>query len=364
MRNSNNATSGVFFNSKADRLITKRIPQINKEVKTNAIDLANKGLPRIGDSLAIYLPVILSLFQSLLENVHKLIGAEAIASQIKSTKENYQKEENSLRSIIEKLGEEIRLLKKRAKELRENLSHIIRKWRLALFFLVLLSFAETLINYKIFLPISSNNAMALVGASGIALAFFIISHVFKDILNFFTTQTIKILVGLGIVSLITALLYSFARMRLAFISEIDSSVSSNVSEWNFVILNLTLFLAGLALTLIYKPSKGVFDDYHAHKKVVKKIKAKQKELKISQARLGVLAKERNKHLDRLEAIELMARNYERILEAEYRQAFALWCKENLIARKQSDGIPKCFSETPTPLTTYFQNQQFKPINLN
>ncbi|QMU66228.1 MAG: hypothetical protein GKR88_19390 [Flavobacteriaceae bacterium] len=355
MKNPNHATTVVYTNKEADRLIVKTIPQITHQVRTNAIDLAAKGLPKIGDPLSIYLPLILTLFQSLLEKVHKLIGAEAIASQIKTTKENYKKEEEHLISFLKELGEELRLLRKRAKELSENLGHIIGKWRVALLFLVILSFAETLLNYKIFLPISSNNAMALVGASGIALAFFIISHVFKDILNFFPARRTKILVGLGIVSLITALLYSFAMMRLAFISEIDASASQHVSEWNFVILNLVLFLAGVALTLIYKPSKKVFNDYHTHLKVAKKLKAKKREYKTAESRLAILSKEKNDHLDRLEGIQLMAKNYERTLEAEYGQSFALWCKENLIARKQSDGIPKCFSEKPSSLTTYFQN---------
>ncbi|WP_452597570.1 hypothetical protein [Pontimicrobium sp. MEBiC01747] len=356
-----NKSNIVYTNSDADNYITKQLPIITQKVTTNAVDLAVKGLPNKEDSLKVYILMIHALFQSLLEDVHKLLGAKRIIAEKEIIEENYAKEEAMLSEKSEALEEDLRVLKKQEKDYNNNLKHIIRNWRIALFFLVLLSFSETMLNFKIFLPISSNNLTALLGALGIAMSFFIITHVFKDILNFFETRLMKWLIGLGIVSLITSLLYSFAKLRLAYNASSGATGGTAVSEWNFVILNLTLFLAGLALTLIYKPSKKLVADYNKHKIIANQIKAKSKEYNQATARLAVMLEEKNEKLTELDGILLMAHHYETSISAEYIKAFALWCNHNLISRKDKVN-PDCFSETPTPLTTYFDTVEFQTTN--
>ena len=357
MKTKLNRHSIVYTNSEADQLLAKQIPLITERIKTYATDLAVKELPSANDLLALYILAIHSAFQSLLEDMHKLLGAKRTQSDSQTIAENYDKEEALLTSKCNALKEDRRVLLKQAKELLNNLAHIIRNWRIALLFLILLSFSETLINYKIFLPISSNNLTALIGATGIAISFFIISHVFKDILSFFETKFFKWTVGLGIVSLVTGLLFSFAKMRLSYASDIETISAEHISEWNFVIINLTLFLSGIALTLIYKPSKQIFADYHKHKIINDQIKTKQKEFAIAEKRLTVLLREKNTRLGELDGILLMAHHYEKCLSADYLKCFALWKDENLIARK--DNVqPKAFLEIPKPLITYFDDIEF------
>lgn len=343
-----------FTDKFADALIEKEVPVIRQQVQSYAVDLANKKLPSIQDSLEVYLPKIKQPFQVLLEKVHKLIGARRAKADSISLKENYQKEEKILSTRKLELEQDLRLLRKDEKNLNNNLKHIMRNWHISLFFLVLLSFAEAILNYKIFLLISTNNATALISAIGVAIALFILSHVFKDILNHFPNKKMKWIVGFVVVGLVTGLLYGFATLRLSFLSEVDESANA-ISEWVFVILNLTLFLAGAILVLIYKPDKQTASDFRAHKIVGDEIRIKSKEVVSIDKRLSILTEERNDKLGDLYGILLMAKHYEKIISSEYLSACALFTSENIIARKDSVSNPKAFLEKPTPLITYFDD---------
>ncbi|QTE21079.1 hypothetical protein [Polaribacter cellanae] len=343
-----------FTDKFADELIGKEVPAIRQEVQSYAINLANRKLPNVNDTLEVYLPKIKQPFQVLLEKVHKLIGARRAKSDSISLNENYQKEEKTLITRKLELEQDLRLLRKDEKTLNNNLKHIMRNWHISLFFLVLLSFAEAILNYKIFLLISTNNATALISAIGVAIALFILSHVFKDTLNHFPNKKMKWVVGFVVIGLVTGLLYGFATLRLSFLSEVDESANS-ISEWVFVILNLTLFLAGAILVLIYKPNKQTVSDYKAHKMVGDEIKVKSKEVISIDRRLAILTEERNDKLGDLYGILLMAKHYEKIISSEYLSACALFTSENIIARKDSVSNPKAFTETPTPLITYFDD---------
>lgn len=350
-----------FTDPKADALIESQVPVIRQQVKSYSIDLANKKLPSVNDTLEVYLPKLKEPFQVLLEKVHKIIGARRAQSDGIALKENYEKEEKLLTERKEELDQDLRLLKKEEKGLNNNLKHIMRNWHISLFFLVLLSFAEAILNYKIFLIISTNNATALVSAIGVAIALFILSHVFKDILNYFPNKKIKWFVGIGMIGLVTGLLYGFATLRLSFLEGVDES-AGNISEWVFVILNLTLFLAGAILVLIYKPEKKTVSDYKAHKLVGDEIKQKTKEVTTANNRLAVLTEERNQKLGDLYGILLMAKHYEKIIASEYQSAFGVFTSENIIARKDNVSTPKVFLEKPTPLTTYFDDIDALQVN--
>ncbi|QMU63092.1 MAG: hypothetical protein GKR88_01580 [Flavobacteriaceae bacterium] len=262
-----------------------------------------------------------------------------------------------LTSKHEDLQEDLRVLKKKERDFDSNLGHLIRNWRIALFFLVLLSFSEVMINYKIFLLISSNSFGALVSSAGLAICFFIIAHIFPDVLRLFDTKLKKWLVGLGIITFVSGLLYSFSALRLSYNANLGQG-TEHTSEFNFLIINLTLFLCGVLLTLMTKPTKQTFSDYYNHKKIGDQIKTLTKEFKDTETRLTLLLKEKNDKLSQLDGILLMAHSYEKVISAEYLKAFAMWCNENLITRKDKVQ-PNAFSETPTPLTTYFDNVEFQ-----
>ena len=345
--------SAVYSNRDVEQLLSKEVKTIEQQIKTYAIDLSAKNLPCKDDKLSLYISKIRAPFQNLLEKVHKKISAIGIASEIESITENYEQEEQTLKDDLEKTTQELRLRKKEVKELKGNLGHEIKHWNIALWCLFALTFSEILINFKIFLPISSNNLTAFIGALGIGISLFIICHVYKDILALFSTRSTKIIAGISIVALVTALLYSFARMRLSMIADVGETSTEHISEWNFVLLNLVLFLSGIALTVIYKPSKQVISDHQKHKKIADQIKKLQQEYTAADTRLASLTKEKNAKLDELKGIVLMSHHYERIVISEYLRVFALWCSEAIIARKD-DETPKCFSETPEPLTTYFE----------
>jgi len=353
----------VYINTEVESTIKREVPIIIQQIKTNAVDLARKQLPKQNDPLRLYIPIVWSLFQSLLENVHSYIGAKRTFADKQSIEENYTKEEALLTSKVELRDEDLRVLKKQEQSLDNNLGHVIRNWYMALLGLGALSFSETLLNYKIFLPISSNRATALVGATGISIAFFIICHVFPDVIKYFKKRITKILSGFIIISLVTALLWSFAKLRLSFATRAETISAEHISEWNFVILNLTLFFAGLALTLRYKPNKDQFTDYNKHKGIGDQIKALTKESKSAEQRLEVLHREKNEELGKLDGIQLMAYHYEKIISAEYHKGYAIWCDENRISRKDKVH-PEAFLEDPKPLKTYFDNVEFQTHSVN
>ncbi len=348
----------VIFNKEADKLLGKQLPIIKEEVKTYAIDLSNRSLPKEFDSLQIYLPRIKSLYQSLIEEVHKTISAKRTLNDINNLDAHYEKEEKALSESKENLQEDLRVLKKQEQGYNNILGHVVRNWRIALLFLLLLSGAESIINYKALLSISSNNLTALIGAIGISIALFIICHIFKDVLNFFESRAVKWAVGIGIVSLVTALLYSFAQLRLSFNAQLEGTTTEHISEFNFVILNLSMVLSGIALVLIYKPSKKQMDDYHQHQIIAKQLRAKEKEHKKVEIDLLSLEKKKSDQLEKIEGVLLMAHHYEQSISAEYEKGFSIFCSENIIHRKDK-VTPACFVEKPEALSLYFNHIEFQ-----
>lgn len=346
----------VYTNTEAETLITTELPIINEAIKTNAIDLSEQEIPKQHDSLKGYGLFVQSKFQSLLEKVHKQLGAKRSLLKIQTATTNYEKEVKQIQDRNDAIEEDLRLLNKQQKNQNPNALSDIRNYHVALCLLVLLSMSEVVINYKIFLPISSNSLTALIGATGIAISLFIVCHVFKDILIVCSSKTTKWFVGSSIIVFIIVLLFSFAELRLSYHAELDSVVTQHVSSWNLIAINLTLFLSGIALTMIYKPSKKVIAQYKDYKKVKKEMHLKEKQYQIHEKTLAVLTNKHNEFLDQQEGIFYMAHHYEQVICGEYLQAFSVWSNENLIARK--DKIrPKAFSETPPPLTTYFDNIQ-------
>jgi predicted nucleic acid-binding Zn-ribbon protein len=352
MKTKDHTPSVVYQNSEVEQLLPRDVAVIEKEVQTFANDLAQKNLPGISDKLKTYIAKIRSPFQNLLEKIHKKIGAIGINSEIESLRENYEKEEENLENELQKIEQELRLTKKQEKEFKTNVTgNESKNWRYAFIGIGILTLTEVIINFKIFLPLSSNTGTALALAGGIGLSFAVICHVFKDVLDLFTTRTAKIITAVSIIGFVVALLYSFARLRLSMIDEMGEVSTQHLSETNFVLINLVLLLSGMALTL-YKPSKKVIADNRKKKKLTQAIGALQDAYDATEKRLAVLTEEKNTKLDQLRGIVLMAHHYERIVVSEYERVFALWCSEGMIARR-NDEMPACYSEDPEPLKTYF-----------
>ena len=108
MKTKVNKQNVVYINSEADTLLSKQIPVITERIKTYSIDLAIKQLPRLDDPLDMFLPMISSLFQSLIEDVHKLIGAKRTATDKQTIEQNYTKEESLLTTKNDELQEDLR----------------------------------------------------------------------------------------------------------------------------------------------------------------------------------------------------------------------------------------------------------------
>jgi hypothetical protein len=119
----------------------------------------------------------------------------------------------------------------------------------------------------------------------------------------------------------------------------------------------------LALTIIYKPSKQIFANYHKHKIIGDQIKTLSKEYKEAEKRLTVLLREKNDELGKLDGVILMAHHYEKTISAEYMKGFAIWSNLNIVSRKDK-VLPNAFLEDPKPLTTYFDTIEFQTYNIN
>lgn len=344
----------VYTNTEAETLITTELEVIGKSILINAIDLAEKELPKQNDSLKGYGLFVQSIFQCLLEKVHKHLGAKRSLLAIETATVQYEKESQEIQDHNHAIKEDLRLLNKQEKQQNPTAPNSIRNYHVSLCLLALLCMSEVVINYKIFLPISTNSLTALIGAIGIGISLAVICHVYKDILALVSYTISKWLLGGGIITFIILLLFSFAELRLSYYSQLDTVGTQHLSSWNFVMINLTLLLSGIALTFRYKPSLKVVAESKAYKKLSREIQHKKKQHQANTEALTALTKKHHEFLDKHERICYMAHYYEKVICGEYKKAFAMWHNENLIIRK--DNIrPKAFGDIPPPLNTYFEN---------
>ncbi|MFD2565905.1 hypothetical protein [Pseudotenacibaculum haliotis] len=343
-----------FYHPKADQLITKRIPLIQKEVVTYAIDMARQGRPQLNDPQILFLPKIKSLFEVLLETVLKIIGAFAVLSRTDDDLvRSYEKEQKALKEKQAKLSEDIRVLQKELSEL-SDISHLIRrwkyKWRLVL---LTLSIGEVAVNYKILLIVTPNQATALVASVGLCTVLFVIAHSFKDVLNYFSPKSIKLLVGMGIVIGVLLLLYNLNTIRISYMQN-EGQLTSGVSQWSFVIINFAMWIAGVIIALIYKPLKTDIAKNIEYSKIKDQLKEIQNNIREIDDRLLEIPQELEKRLSQMKNLRFMAKHYENAIASEYKSAVSLFISKNLFQRK--DGVsPKAFLEEPTKLKTYFDH---------
>ena len=345
--------STTYYHPEADSIISVELPVIKQRINSFAIELAEQERPKESESSMLYQPKIQGLFQSLLETVFKMIGAFAVLTNTGvEILEAFKQEVKQLKDRQKELLEDLRLLKSEVKN-KENLTHIFKKWNLWKWVLVGLCGAETMANFKIFLLLTPNMISALVASVGVALSLFIISHTFKDVINYFSSNLLKWISGIGITAFVVILLYGFASLRVLFMNG-EESFSEPPSVWNFVVLNILLWGAGTIVCMIYKPLKSTVDKYEKFQQTNKKIVEIKKELDTIRLRLEAIPNEQSQALLDIDNLKSMAKHYEQIISVEYTTTVADFKSENLFRRK--DNVqPKAFLETPSPLTTYFDH---------
>ncbi len=348
--NINNPTN--FYHKSADALIAKRVPEIEVDIETFASDLAHQARPSETDTAVLFMPKIKSFYEVLLESVFKLIGAFALLNQSgTSISDAFEREKKALKKKQAKLNEKARILKKDIKGLTD-ISHIINKWRYKWrLVLIALSVAEVAVNYKILLIVTPNQITALVASLGLCTVLFITAHSFKDILAHFKTRAQKWGVGIGITLFVLALLYNLNRIRLSYMQN-EGQVTSDISEWSFVIINMAMFLAGTIIAVLYKPLKSDIAKNVQYNKVKNELKGIELESKKITDRLTEIPKEQDEQMRDSENLKYMALHYQNMIISHYHSGVALFKSENLFRRV--DGVnPKCFEQQPPKLKTYF-----------
>lgn len=350
-RSKTNQTTN-FYHKSADALIAKRVLEIEEDIEIFASDLAHQCRPTDTDTAVLFMPKIKSFYQVLLESVFKLIGAFALLNRSgTSISDAFEREKKALKKKQAKLSEKARVLRKDIKGLTD-ISHLIKrwayKWRPVL---IALSVAEVAVNFKILLIVTPNQITALVASLGLCTVLFITAHSFKDILAYFKTRAQKWAVGIGIALFVLALLYNLNRIRLSYMHN-EGQVTSDISEWSFVIINMAMFLAGTIIAVLYKPLKSDIAKHVQYNKVKNELKGIESESKKITDRLTEIPKEQTQQIRDSENLKYMALHYQNMIVSHYNSGVALFKSENLFRRV--DGVnPKCFNEQPPKLKTYF-----------
>ena len=352
-----------FYHPKADTLLNKRIPQIQKEVKQYAIDLARQGRPKQDDPSMLFVPKITGLFEALLETLLRLIGAFTVLNEDGTyLQQAYENEELQLEKRKSELLQDQRLHQKETEGLKD-VSALINRWRYKWRpVLIALSIGETAINYKILLLMTPNQITAIIASVGLCISLFIIAHSFKDILAYFQSKQMKWFIGVGIVLGVLLLLLSFNQLRISFM-EMESGSFSTISKYDFVGINFVIWFSGALIALLYKVPKSIIVKHNEFQEVKGKLTDVNKELKSISERLEVMPSELNQKLIDIQNLRFMAKHYENSIVSEYHSCVALFTSENLFRRKDGVSSPKAFLETPPKLKTYFDNLNDKSNEL-
>jgi len=350
MKKSKKLENSNFYHKDADLLLSQKIPAIEEDIKTFAQDLADQGRPTTTDLTALFLPKIQGYYQVLLEMAFKLIGGLSVLSQTPNQIiAIYEREKKALLKKLNGFSEKARILRKDINKLTD-ISHIIQKWKKWRMVLIALSIGEVAVNFKILLIVTPNQLTALVASLGLCTVLFVIAHSFKDVVNYVHTKPQKWAAGIGIILGVLALLYNLNLIRVNYI-ENSEEVSSNVSEWSFVIINYAMWLAGAVIALLYKPLKTDVAKNEQFKKVKKELKGIEAEMLEIQNRLTEIPKELDQKILDMENLKYMAHHYENTIVSHYHSGVALFKSENLF-RRMDKVHPKSFSEKVPPLKTY------------
>ena len=354
MKKSNTIPSIGFYNQKADKLFEKRIPQLNKENKVFAQDLANQSRPNQNDPQILFMPKIKGLFDALLQEVLRIIGAFSVLHQTGAHLiEIYKREVTALKQKKAELLEDIRLIRKDILGLTD-ISHIIRKWVYKWRpVLIALSVGEVAVNYKILLIITPNQATSLVASLGLCTVLFVIAHSFKDLLAYANSKLLKWVVGTSIVLGVLSLLWNLNTIRVSYMRNQDGELTS-ISEFSFVIINFSMWCAGAIIAYLYKPLKSEISSNAKYKKVKQELKTVEAELKTVNNRLAEIPSELDEKIENIKHMNNMAKHYESSLTHEYRSSVAMFVSENLFRRKDKVS-PKAFLLEPPKLETYFDH---------
>tara|TARA_R110002051_G_scaffold181774_1_gene251332 strand:+ start:101267 stop:102382 length:1116 start_codon:yes stop_codon:yes gene_type:complete len=357
MKKNKTLKNSNFFQKDADQLLAEKIPEIQEDIKTFAQDLAIQSRPTANDLSDLYLPKIIGFYQVLLELVFKCIGALSVLNQTpKQISAVFEREKKALQKNLNGYNEKARILRKDLKELTD-ISHIIGKWKKWRMVLIALSIGEVAVNFKILLIVTPNQLTALVASLGLCTVLFVIAHSYKDVINYAKTKPQKWAVGIGIILGVLALLYNLNVIRVSYIQN-SEEVSSEVSEWSFVIINFAMFVAGAIIALLYKPLKSDVAKNVQFKKVKNELKGIEEEMQEIQNRLTEIPKELDQKLLDMENLKYMAHHYQNTIVSHYHSGVALFKSENLF-RRIDKVHPKSFSEKVPPLRTYVEQGQVR-----
>ncbi|WP_439131460.1 hypothetical protein [Polaribacter sp.] len=350
MKKNKTLLNSNFYHKDGDRLIADRIPAIENDIKTFAQDLAEQSRPTKQDSSDLFLPKIQSFYQVLLELVFKGIGAFSVLNQtVNQITAIFEREQKALQKNLHNYNEKARVLRKDLKGLTD-ISHIIQKWKKWRLVLVALSIGEVAVNFKILLIVTPNQLTALVASLGLCTVLFIIAHSFKDLVNICKTKAQKWSIGVGIILGVLILLYSLNVIRVNYM-ENSGQLSGEVSEWSFVIINFSMWLAGAIIALLYKPLKSDVAKNVQFKKIKKELKEVESETEKINSRLTEIPKERDQKILDMQNLKYMAMHYQNTIVSHYNSGVALFKSENLF-RRMDNVHPKSFSAPIPPLKTY------------
>jgi len=352
MKTTNKKIDTGYFVQKAETLISTSIAEIGVKTKTFAEDQARQQRPLLHDPMELYIVKIQAMFMVLLEQVLKMIGAFKVLKETpEHLKELYERETKKLKAKKEELLEDLRLLSKDLEGL-VDISGLIDRWRYKWrIILIFLTFGEVAVNYKALLSVTPNQIVAILSATGLSIFLFVTAHSFKDIINYFSSRTVKIGVGILNVLLVILLLYGLNEIRISYL-ENDGEVISDTSKYSYIVLNFALWISGAIIALLYKPLKPQVEKHEKFQKVKKEFQYVKSEINKIDNRLEEIPNELEQKQAELHGLKCMAKHYENIISAAYISAVADFKEHNLFSRK--DKItPKSFLEKPPKLKTYF-----------
>jgi hypothetical protein len=233
--------------------------------------------------------------------------------------------------------------------------------------IILIASAETWFTAKSFQLIGGGFLTTLLMTFGIGAVLVAIAHIVPRLIRWGKTKSTRFIIGTVCLAVVGAFFYILGEFRVSYLTqnagfnafgdEVNEPVSTGLSPWRFMFINLVFISISSLISLIYLPS----NEQQAQRRKWKALESEIRKLEVFKTDLGKsldsLKEEGNQLQTRRTAVLLYSKYIENWIDSLYQQAVSQFRKENIILRH--DGvIPDCFQES-APALTFFHIKNSK-----
>ena len=343
-----------------ENLLHNKEIEINSFSKQEGADMASSGKPTKDDTnLGIFTNGITTAWQTVMQKIQQMLGAENARSKGKRIKTVMQNEKDDLLGKVPSLQESIRIQNIELWQFDDSLQSVFTNWYYAKILLVIVILGEVAINFQAFNLLTGGLIMSLIATIAIGIGLFIFSIAQHKVFVLIQHKVLKWTLTILIALIVLSALYALATMRINYLQIVDKKVSEQMSPFLYVSVSFFFYIVGIVITAMYLPSREESKAYERYNTALNALIDTQDELEKTEKRIEEIPIELNKKLSELYAILVMTHNYENQVEALHQASLAIYIKSNLSYRHGATP-PIFLNEMPTikkQFETFFTNQE-------